>query len=118
MKNRSHPLRIYCAQHGISLQEFAAANNFGYDNLGKAIRGQHRVTQDFVERIVKATNGIVAAKDFLITKRNVKITPSARDAIAIRRLGQRGMLQKDIAKTYGISPSTVSRIVNGSRHKV
>jgi DNA-binding transcriptional regulator YdaS (Cro superfamily) len=119
MKNRSHALRIWCAQHDMTVKEFAVANGWPPEVIGNAINGIVRISPERAAQISKATKGAVSPQNFRIGSRQKgrPVGLTAKDADAIRKMVRRGALQAEAARQYNVTVSMVSRIVNGSRHK-
>lgn len=64
MKNRKHPLRLWLAANGKTLQEFAAEIGASQSYLSECITQKKRPSLDFIDRIKKATDNAVSADHF------------------------------------------------------
>ena len=64
MKNRLHPLRLWLANHGKTLKEFAVENGISQSYLSEVITQSKRPSLDFIDRIKEATQGAITTNDF------------------------------------------------------
>jgi transcriptional regulator with XRE-family HTH domain len=64
MKARKHPLRLWLAQQGKTLTEFAAEIGTDPSHLSRIITGTHRPSLEFTDRIKAATKGKITSEHF------------------------------------------------------
>lgn len=64
MKARKHPLRLWLAQNGKTLSEFAAEIGAAPNYLSEIITGKCRPSLNLTDRIKLATGGKVTSEDF------------------------------------------------------
>lgn len=64
MKARKHPLRLWLANHGKTLQEFAAEIDASQSYLSECVTGIKRPSLTFIDKIKAATDGEITAEHF------------------------------------------------------
>lgn len=64
MKARKHPLRLWLANHGKTLQEFASELEVSQSYLSECVTGLKRPSLNFVDKIKEATDGEITAEHF------------------------------------------------------
>jgi DNA-binding transcriptional regulator YdaS (Cro superfamily) len=65
MKARTHPLRLWLAQQGTTLAEFAAEIGASQSYLSECVTGAKQPSPQFIARIRAATRGRVKAEHFI-----------------------------------------------------